>query len=236
MAPRWGWGRKLIGTDAKTFAEIANNLQNHPPAFESCHRMALPPGLNTPPLPGFVAPSEVCVAPQSLPQALDAQPRLGAFRNRAGPDGASPPARVLLSNAHVVPRRPPALMIRVAPYPCSASLQGIGGWCLLSKAGCSSVCTTPWVCTSPRADSQARGSRQGAGLAAGCCSHTSDPRVTSSVVVHPSGMTPMQDHSFGSPGGGPAADITTSHRVSLVPFPMYICFSVAGGAPPFNTK
>lgn len=129
MVPRWGWGRKLIGTDAKTSAEIANHPQNHPPRLRILPPDGFTSGTEHSSSPGFVAPSGVCVAPLSLPQALDAQPRLRAFRSRAGPDGASPPARVLLSNAHVVPRRPPALTIRVAPYPCRASLQGIGGVC-----------------------------------------------------------------------------------------------------------
>lgn len=126
MAPRWGWGRKLIGTDAKTSAEIANHP---PPALESCQRTALPPELNTPPPPR-------CAGPCPSHRRWMRSRRLGAFRSRAGPRGASrPPSRLLLIT-HTW--RPPALTGRVAPYPCRASLQGTGGVCF--QAGCSSVC------------------------------------------------------------------------------------------------
>lgn len=59
--------------------------------------------------------------------------RLRAFRSRAGLDGASPPARVLFSNAHVVPRRPPALrfqgLLIPAEHPCKESVvSAFQGW------------------------------------------------------------------------------------------------------------
>lgn len=198
MAPRWGWGRKLIGTDAKTSSEIAKHPQNHlPPAFESCHRAASPPGLN-PPSPGLVA------AP-SLPQALPAEPAAPCLPQADGPERGLP-ARLSVPNAHVVPRRPPALPNRAAPHPCRASRRVFG------------LCCREWVGPSPLRGSAPLQEQlpgrvgQGAGLAAGRCLHSSDlirSPCYSSVAVHPSGTTPMQDRSFGSPGGGPAADITT---------------------------
>lgn len=138
MAPRWGSGRELIGTDAKTSAETANHPQNHPP-LKSCHRTALPPGLNTPPPQSLWLPPRSAWLPCPSRRRWMHSWRLRAFRSRAGLDGASPPARVLVSNAHVVPRRPPALVIPAAPYPCRAPLQGMGGVCFPRLAVAASV-------------------------------------------------------------------------------------------------
>lgn len=218
MAPRWGWGRKLIGTDAKTSAEIANHPQNHPPRLRISPPNSFTSGTeHSSPLASWLPPRSAWPFPRPSRRRWTRSRRLCAFRSRAGRDGASPPAWVLLSNAHLVPRRPPALMIPqwlliLAEHPVSGYAAG-SRWCLLSKAGCGSACAAPWVCTP-----QEHGSGQGAGLAASRCLHTSDPRVTYSVVVHPLGMTPMQHHSFGSPGGGPAAGITTSHPSVSGPF------------------
>lgn len=233
MAPRWGRGRKLIGTDAKTSAEIADHPQNHP----SPRLRILPPdgftsGTEHSSPPGFVPPCPSrgrCVLSR----------RLRAFRSRAGPHGASPPARLLpVTHTRCLARRPPALTDGAAPHPCGASrLFGCAAGnrrCLLSKAACSSVGAAPRVCALPERLPWSAG---GAGSGARCrrCLH-SDPRVVPGVAVHPSGMTPLRDRSLGSPGGGPAADITQSHPSVSGSFPVYICFSVAGGAPPSNTK
>lgn len=144
MAPRWGWGRKLIGTDAKTSAEIANHPQNHPPspALVSYHRTALPPGLNTPPpqLRGSLRALRGSPVPPAGAGCAAGGSVVPSAAGRGWTEPPRPPARGLLTNAHVVPRRPPALVIPGAPYPCRASLQGImGGVCFPRLCLCHSV-------------------------------------------------------------------------------------------------
>lgn len=230
---RWGWGRKLIGADAKISAEIAISppqKHNHPGA-----RSPPPDGFTSGMLSrdsvglhptGFAVPLKQLhdpPAPRTVPGADSRQHRAFCSRTGSKTDPLLHPQPALIISAVALSpcRAPPFFWSRCKKY-TECPFQG-----------CGSICAAPWASylsksRFPGVLSPARAS---------CWpvfGHLQSPCYFRHGCAS-LGNSSVRDCSF----IGMVAQLLASPQAtkpSLVPFPFYICFFYCWWCPSFNTK